>query len=110
MPVIPLVPLSSFSTDVCPVPYCMDCMAWLLRLEDMPLIELGTRADMDDRPPPTPPPPPPPPMHPDPAEEEAARAAAAATLCEPRLVPLRLVLAPPPPLGSVEASDWGRLE
>jgi len=78
-------------------------MAWLLRLEDMPLIELGTRADMDDRPPW----PPPPTTPPDPAETLWA-AAAAAALCEPRLVPLKLVLAPP--LGSVEASDCGRLE
>lgn len=106
MPEIPLVPLNSFSTDVCPTPYCIDWMPWLLRLEGIPLMGLGTRADMDVRPPvgPTPTIPPPP----DAAEAAAAAAAAAATLWEPTLVPLRLVLAPP--LGSVEASECGRLE
>ena len=57
MPVIPLVPLNSLSTADVPaplpaaVPYAEAAViAWLLRLEEMPPIEFGTKADMDVKP------------------------------------------------------------
>lgn len=56
MPVIPLVPLNSLSTADVPAPlpaapYAEAAViAWLLRLEEMPPIEFGTKADMDVRP------------------------------------------------------------
>lgn len=61
MPVIPLVPLNSLSTaDDVPAPlpvapYAVAAViAWLLRLEEMPPIEFGTKADMDVKPGPWP--------------------------------------------------------